>query len=572
MAEKSWNTTGRLLGTVALAAWTLAALTIASPLAAQGGDGTVVAEVLCDDNGINCSAISGHIHLSDEIAAGFALRFEGATGLDSGSLTITAELVDPQDQGLTARLPAGTFIPGDFPVLLTIEPTAGSAFAFRRNWTLELTTENLEFSSHVPYRLFRSPGVGRFRDITFGLGSGSFRVLAGGSDFSELLMVADLRPLDGLIGQKFDRFAALVAASAGQIEGVVDEIEGLAEAARAAYDAGDLPAALAGVQALLAFVRDQSGTAIPDTTVPAEGQVGVSGLLLSSAATLAHSLFLSLESAQGGMSGFSHVLEVGERSVELALRFEEAFDVGPGDLAFTAELIDVHDPAFLARLPDGVHVPEEFPVLLRITPDAAREQAFSGLFEIELVTDDLAFVGDSPLRLFKAPDGGAFEDITHSLGLGSFRVLAGGSDFSEFVIAADLRPLDEVVGDKLARLEGSLEANAGAIPVAVRVQLQAFLAQVGESVQQGETAQAIVQIDRFLTTVRRNSGETIPALWRPGEPLANVAGALRSVAATLRFSLSLAGRPVADPADVNRDGQVDVGDVLFLIGRVFGGS
>ncbi len=563
MAAESWKTPGR---------WLLAAaLTIAPPAAAQG-DGTVLAEVLCDDSGLGCRAVVGQVTLPGGFAASFALRFEGATGLDPDSFAVTTELVDPRDPQLRLRLPAGTFIPSDFPVLLRIEPAEGIPLTFRRNWTLELSTENLEFSSHAPYRLFRSPGVGRFRDITTGLGSGSFRVLAAGDDFSEFLIVADLRPSTGVIGQKLDRLETLVAASAAVLdEEVLGELEDRLAAARTAFDGGELPAAIAATRDFLAFVRQQSGDGIPDMSEPGVGRTAVAGQLLASGSTLAHSLVLGLQSAQGGMSGFSRVVEVGGQTVEVAVRFEESFDVDPAGLAFAAELLDdVHDPALLARLPPGVHVPEEFPVLLRVTPDAAREQAFSGIYEIELRTEDLAFVGDSPLRLFKAPDGGAFEDITLSLGLGSFRVLAAGDDFSEFVIASDLRPEAEIVGGKLGRLEARLDANSGALPVALRLQLQAQLAQVAQSIEQGRPREAIGRVDQLVATVRRHSGEDIPALWRSDEALANVAGELLSVAETLRFSLTLAGQPAVDPADVNRDGQVDVGDVLHLIDRVFG--
>ena len=138
------------------------------------------------------------------IAAKLILTFLDVSNLNLANLNLDAELVDPEDPALLVRLPAGVSIPSQFPVLVTIEASDGSSgFSFRRNWTLELVTENLEFSSRTPARLFASSAGGSFQDISVGLGSGSLRVLGVGSEFSEKFLIADDgRPVEDVVEVK----------------------------------------------------------------------------------------------------------------------------------------------------------------------------------------------------------------------------------------------------------------------------------------------------------------------------------------------------------------------------------
>jgi len=185
-------------------------------------------------------------------------------------------------------------------------------------------------------------------------------------------------------------------------------------------------------------------------------------------------------------------------------------------------------------------------------------------------TDSLQFLGGTPLRLFKAPDGGAFADITRTYGLGSFRVRGSGASFSEFVIAEDMRPVGNVVGRKLQAAGEILDA-AASVPPAVRQQLRGAVAQVREQVDQGAYGDAIDGVKALVAAIEELSGDSIPGVWRSSEPGGNVAGELVAVLETLTFSLELRQTPaVALPGDVNQDGKVDVGDVFFLIDQVFG--
>jgi len=180
-----------------------------------------------------------------------------------------------------------------------------------------------------------------------------------------------------------------------------------------------------------------------------------------------------------------------------------------------------------------------FPVLLRIEPPALGGLAFHGVTEIDVHTENLLYAPGSPLRLFAALLGGPFEDITADMGSGSYRVRGTRGGFSEFVIVSDPRPLDQVVAAKLDRLEQTLDANAAAIPAALRASLATQLALVQSDVGDGDTAAAIDDLDAFVSTVVARSGTDIPDLWRSTRDLVDVAGQLRAAGATLRFSLAL---------------------------------
>lgn len=541
------------------------------PARGGAGDGVTEVEVGCNERGVRCRALAGGIALPGGLRGQFLLSFEDATLLDADSFDVSARVVNPRDPQLRSRLPRDTFIPSDFPVLLRIEPTQGGRLSFRRNWTLEVVTPNLEFTSHTPYRLFRAPNGGAFEDISLGLGSGSFRVLGSGAAFSELVIAADLRPVERVVGGKLARLQARLAAVQDEIGSAFDELDGALDEALAALQAGAVVQAIGSLDAFLAAVESASGDEIPDDTIPGDGVVGIAADLLSAARTLRHSLVLGLQSAQGGMSGFSKRLDVGPHSVDLRFEFEDAFVVDVDDLEIAGEIVDVNDPALRARLPEGVAVPEEFPVLIRVNPEAGREQAFGGVFDVEMRTDSLDFLGGTPLRLFKAPDGGAFEDVTRTFGLGSFRIGASGASFSEFLIAEDRRPIETVVATKFQSAGDVIDASAGDVPAAVRQQLKAALAEVQEDVEQGRLGEAFAGIASLVATIEEAAGDTLPSLWRSGEALVNVAGELLSLLETLKFSLELQEAPTAgSPGDVNQDGKVDVGDVFFLIDQVFG--
>lgn len=534
---------------------------------------------LCNETSADtCNQFKAEIEFAQAgISADVLLTFEEAGNLAGGNLVVTATLVDPRDPAVMSRLSKGVFVPADFPVMISINPRSGGPLQFRGAWNLEIETENLEFSSHTPLRLFRGEAGRRFDDISQSLGAGSFRVRGAGGQFSDFMILADHRPVDAILREKIDKLTQAVNASVNDIPDAAPDLLAFLDSLNVSLDAKEFEDAVATVADLINYVKDNSGGTIPNDTRPGEGVVGVTGRLLGTAESLRFSLLLVIETDTGEVGGFRQSFALaggptGSVEFDVFVEFSEAFSVDQSGLEITAEIIDHNSPEILARLPESVRVPEEFPVLVRMTPDAEQEQAFSGMAQFEIRTEALDFIGNTPVRLFKAPDGGAFEDVTFSLGFGSMRIRGGGRQFSEFVLGLDLRPPDEIAADKIARLRATLDEGTGEIPAATVHRLSQLLDNAEASLAEGNGRGAADQLEAFIEEVG-DAGGDIPSLWRSDEGDNNIAGGLTSLAESLRFSLLVAERPVdADPGDVNRDGQVDVSDVLLLIEQVFGDS
>ena len=236
--------------------------------------------------------VTGDIVLPGSIEGKLILTFEDTSGLDSGNLSLLAELVDPLDPQLLARMPAGVFIPSDFPVLVTIEPSGGSTLSFRGRWSLELVSENLEFSSHTPYRLFRSSGGLAFQDISVGLGSGSLRALGVASDFSEFLIADDPRPVDSVIGEKHMRLHSVLDDTDGTIPAaLLAALQGKLQTARQSYVDGRLGDAVAEYKLFVAAVLAATSGEIPDEWTPG-GAMNLAGRLRALGRTLIFSVIV----------------------------------------------------------------------------------------------------------------------------------------------------------------------------------------------------------------------------------------------------------------------------------------
>lgn len=226
---------------------------------------------------------------------------------------------------------------------------------------------------------------------------------------------------------------------------------------------------------------------------------------------------------------------------DLIVAFEEVVGLSPESLGLSARLLDAADLLALAsRLPSSlVSVPSGFPVLLTIEPPETGGLSFAGVASIELYTHALTFLPGCPFRLYAAPLGGPFHDITQSNSGGSYRVRGSKGEFSEFLIVADVRAVDEVVGEKFTRTEQKLASHAAAIPPTVYADLVAILDAAETAWDSGDVVGAIAAVETFADTVKSHSGSDIPDVWRSARDLTNAAGDLRAAAATLRFSLLL---------------------------------
>jgi hypothetical protein len=232
--------------------------------------------------------------------------------------------------------------------------------------------------------------------------------------------------------------------------------------------------------------------------------------------------------------------DIGGIGADLRIAFESVVGLTSSALDVTATLVNPLDPAILSRLPVGgqVGIPIGYPVVVRISPGASSALSFAGIYSVSFHTHNLQLDPNVPFSLFKASDGGPFKDITRSEGRGSYRDDGSGGDFSEFLIAVDLRPIDTVVAGKFDDLQALLNNNGDTISPDVLNALQANLSLARTLYQSGAIRQAIAAITFFSRYVRAHGGEDIPDVWRANcSPLVNVAGLLRSGADTLRFSL-----------------------------------
>ncbi len=222
---------------------------------------------------------------------------------------------------------------------------------------------------------------------------------------------------------------------------------------------------------------------------------------------------------------------------DLSLTFEQALGLTADSIGISAKLVDPSDINLTSRLPGSVSVPAAFPVDISIEPPSTGPLAFSGIVSIDLHTHDLNYVAGTPLRLFAAEGGKSFQDITASVGLGSYRTGANKGGFSEFLIVADVRPIDTVITEKFKRLQGKLNDNASAIPAALLSTLQSKLTDARNTWVSGDPVGAADKVQQFADTVKQNSGTSIPDVWRSARDVVNVAGDLRGTASTLKFSL-----------------------------------
>lgn len=227
----------------------------------------------------------------------------------------------------------------------------------------------------------------------------------------------------------------------------------------------------------------------------------------------------------------------------LTVTFESVTALSLLNLGVSVVPVSPTDPALLARLPETVSISSGFPILVRIHPPAAGGLAFTGVASIELQPLTLLSPPSRSTRMYAAPEGGNFTDNTTTVQpimLGSsYRAIGTRGGFSEFLLVIDQTPLDDVIADKLDRLDQILADNAGVIAAPVSTSLAADLAAARSHIAQGNAVAASQDLDLFLGTVEQHSGADIPNIWRAQRDLVNVAGLLRAGGQTLQFSLSL---------------------------------
>lgn len=221
---------------------------------------------------------------------------------------------------------------------------------------------------------------------------------------------------------------------------------------------------------------------------------------------------------------------------DLTLSFDDASGLSAASLGISAQTVNINDPTLLSRLPSGGSVTTmsaSFPVMITIEPPSAGGLSQHRVTHVEVHTHALTYVAGSPLRLFKAPLGGAFRDITETIAPGSVRARGTTPGWSQFIIVTDLRSTSSVIANKFSYLRTQLNA----LPASESTPLKNYLDIAQTAVSQGRFDDADAALDSFNARVSSRAGTFIPDLWRATRDTQNIAGELLAGSNTLIFSI-----------------------------------
>lgn len=221
--------------------------------------------------------------------ADVTLTFDNAAGLSASSLGVSAQLVNPANPALLARLtdPQLLQLDGAFPLLITIEPPASGGLSFQRTVRVEVHTHALVYSAGSSYRLFKAPLNGQFRDITDEIAPGSVRARGTTHGFSQFLVLTDLRQSDAVVADKFTALRSVLATLAASERA---PLEALLDDAELAVASADFVAAGNVLDAFRARVSERAGSGIAQEWRAGGSLANPAGSLLAGAVTLKFSI------------------------------------------------------------------------------------------------------------------------------------------------------------------------------------------------------------------------------------------------------------------------------------------
>lgn len=239
------------------------------------------------------------------------------------------------------------------------------------------------------------------------------------------------------------------------------------------------------------------------------------------------------------VSGNVATVQVGNPAnplADLTITFDDASGLSAASLGISAKLVDLADPALLARLPDPrlTRPDPALPLMITIEPPRTGGLSFLRTARIELHTHALAYGIGSSYRLIKAPLGGAFHDITDEVAPGSVRARGTTGGFSQFLVVADVRETGAVVAEKL----GWLRADVAALPSAEQPAFARLVDAAEVAVGSGDYANAMAALDDIRARAATRGGTSIANVWRASRNVDNQAGALIADAATTKFSVA----------------------------------
>lgn len=268
----------KLLKAVALA-WLMTAL----PVAAQTN-----VELNSEADSVTAS-----FTLTPTVSLDFSIAFEKAVGLTAENFTVNAELLTLNDPRVVNRLPnrALMSMPAALPVLISVEPDPNKGFSFSGDAVIELYTKSLHYTAGTPLRLFHSHGNDSFKDITLMTGSGSYRVRGSTGQFSDFIVLADLRSNAAVIATKLERlnqFADSVRQTLSfQAETLLmDSVNQLSDT----ISDQQYTDALTQLDELVETLEADNGSLYPDVWRSSGDVINVRGQLLSLTKTLRYSL------------------------------------------------------------------------------------------------------------------------------------------------------------------------------------------------------------------------------------------------------------------------------------------
>jgi hypothetical protein len=256
--------------------------------------------------------------------------------------------------------------------------------------------------------------------------------------------------------------------------------------------------------------------------------------LLAGATTMAPPARAGVDVAIAGNTATADI-DLGGVGAELILTFDDATSLSAANLGIDAQLVNPLDAGLLARLPtaDLTSLPSALPLLITVEPPNTGGFSLRNTVRVELHTHALPYTAGSAFRLFKAPLGGAFRDITDEVAPGSVRTRGTTGGFSQFLVLVDLRGTSDVIAQKFTWLRG----KAGALSATERTPVLAMIDAAEAAVADGRLADAIASLDSLRARVSARSGTFIPNAWSPLNRNGNVAGELLAGAATLKFSV-----------------------------------
>ena len=220
--------------------------------------------------------------------------------------------------------------------------------------------------------------------------------------------------------------------------------------------------------------------------------------------------------------------------LDMRLDFDDAEGLTPASLGIDADIVATAAGPLLARLGSGqVSIPSALPVLLTVQPPTLGGLRFERRVHVEVHTHALPYTAGSRFRLFKAPLGGAFRDVTTAVEPGSVRTRGTTGGFSQFVVVYDLRPTGTVVAQKFAWLRDRVDRLSPSEAGPLRGRLE----DIEAAVAAGDWPAAASGIAAARDRVATRAGVQIPETWSADGSTANHAGELLAGLDTLEFSI-----------------------------------